>query len=84
MPLRHERLSNGEADAGACTGDKNSFHDLKNGFAARKAFRVATALIPILTIASMQECPAQQCHYCASRVKGSPGFKMSTLSQCCR
>jgi len=46
--------------------------------------RVAPALIPILTIAAMQECPVQQSRYCASRVGGLQGFKPWTLSQCCR
>jgi hypothetical protein len=36
--------------------------------------RVAPALIPILTIAPMQECPVQQPLYCASRVKDLPRF----------
>jgi hypothetical protein len=39
-----------------------------------KALRVAPALIPILTIAPMQECPVQQALYCASRVKDLPRF----------
>jgi hypothetical protein len=45
---------------------------------------LSPALIPILTIALMQECPVQQSHYCASRVKSLLGFKVSILSQCCR
>ena len=84
VPMLDQCFRNRETDARARTGDKNSFHYLEKGFAPRKAFRVATALIPILTIASMQECPAQQSHYSASRVKSSLGFKFSILSQCCR
>src|SRR4029453_17860152 len=84
MPMLYQRFCNREADAGARSSDQNFFHDVENGCAARDALRVATALIPILTIASMQEWPAQQSHYCASGVKSSPGFKTSILSQCCR
>jgi hypothetical protein len=39
---------------------------MESAFAPREALRVATALIPILTIGSMQECPAQQYKYRAS------------------
>jgi hypothetical protein len=63
---------------------KTLFTIWKMVFAPREALRVAPALIPILNIAPMQECPVQQPPYCASRVEGSPGFKMSLLSQCCR
>jgi hypothetical protein len=55
---------------------KTLFTIWKMGLALREALRVASALIPILTIPPMQECPVQQSHSCASRVKGLPGFKM--------
>jgi glycosyltransferase involved in cell wall biosynthesis len=42
---------------------------LEDGFAPRDALPVATALIPILTIAPMQGCPAQQSHHCANTLK---------------
>ena len=63
---------------------KTLFTIWKMGLAPREALRVAPALIPILTIPPMQECPVQHSRYCASRVKGLPGFKISILSQCCR
>jgi glycosyltransferase involved in cell wall biosynthesis len=44
---------------------------LEDGFAPRDALPVATALIPILTIAPMQGCPAQQSHHCANTLKDS-------------
>ena len=55
---------------------KTLFTIWKVAFAPREALRVAPALIPILTIAPMQECPVQQSHHCASRVNGLLGLKM--------
>jgi hypothetical protein len=63
---------------------KTLFTIWKVALAPREALRVAPALIPILTIVPMQECPVQQSHHCASRVNGLLGFKMLILSQCCR
>ena len=63
---------------------KTLFTIWKVSSAPREALRVAPALIPILTIGPMQECPVQQSHHCESRVKGLLGLKMLILSQCCR
>jgi hypothetical protein len=59
-------------------------HDFENGFASQDVLRVATALIPILSVAPMQGCPAQQSQYCSGRVKDSSDLEMSILSQCYR
>ena len=84
MTLRYEQLSDGQSNAGARTSDKHSFHDLENGFELREALRVAPALIPILTIAPMQECPLQRILVLVNHVKDSFVSKMSILVPCCR
>ena len=58
-------LPNASADA----GDENLLHNLENGFASHDALRIATALIPILTVAPMQGWPAKQAQYCPTRVE---------------
>ena len=59
MTVGDEQLRNRQTNAGARARKKNSFHDLENDFGSRDALRVATTLIPILTNAPMQECPAR-------------------------
>ncbi len=54
MTSSDEQFRNGQTYARARAGKKNFSHDLENGFASHGALRVATALIPILTIAWMQ------------------------------
>jgi len=83
MTLSEEGFCNGQTNTRTCACEKNSFHDLENGFGSRKALRVATELIRILTIASMQERLAKQSQYCANPVKGSQGVEMSILLRCC-
>jgi hypothetical protein len=84
MTVRDQQLGYGKADTGARTSQKNFFHDVENGSGLREALGVATALIPILTIAPMQERPAQPSQYCASHIRDSSVCKMSLLFQCCR
>jgi len=62
---------------------KTLFTIWKMGFTPGEIERVGPALVSILTIPPMQECPVQQSSYCASRVKACQ-VKMSILSQCCR
>ena len=78
-----KRIGNGKPDARTRTRDENFFQDVEKGFAPRNALRVAATLIPILIMGSMQECPAQQCRYCASHDRDSSESKISILSQCC-
>src|SRR5262245_5777282 len=84
VTLGYEQLGYGKADARAPTGDQDFFQDVGKGFALRDAWRVAAALIPILTVGSMQECPAQQYRYSASHDGDSSESRISILSQCCR
>ena len=54
MTSSDEQFRNGQTYARTRAGKKNFSHNLENGFASDDALRVATALIPILTIARMQ------------------------------
>ena len=56
VTIGRQQLCSGEPDAGTRTGDKNFLHDVEKG-CAPGGLRVATALLRILTIGSMQECP---------------------------
>ncbi len=54
---------------------KTLFTIWKVGVGTREALRVAPALIPILTIPPMQECPVQHSRYCASHVKACQALR---------
>jgi hypothetical protein len=57
MTSRKSGLRDCLANSQACAGEKDLFHDLEKHYALPGVFRVALGLIPILTVAPMQESP---------------------------